>query len=251
MLDCISVNNMRLSDKQTIEKYVPSLELMYRAAYGVFLAVQWRGSIAIVVGSGNNGGDGFALARILHEHGLPCSVFTLSDKLSADSAFYADQVRKLPISVQPYRQGCLKNFDILVDCLLGTGFQGSVRGIYRQAIEEINQTGAYTVSVDINSGMNGDTGEAETAVISDLTVTIGYVKMGLITDSAVSYIKKLVCTDIGIVLAYSEDKICTEQEWDAISCKFQCKMPGMVIKDGIRYYKCPKWLDYHIIPSLL
>ena len=56
MLDCISVENMRLSDAMTIEKYVPSLELMHRAAMGVFQAVDWQGRIAIVVGSGNNGG---------------------------------------------------------------------------------------------------------------------------------------------------------------------------------------------------
>ena len=65
MIPCISVENMRLSDAYTIENLVPSLELMYRAAYGVYKAVNWSGKTAIVVGSGNNGGDGFALAWIL------------------------------------------------------------------------------------------------------------------------------------------------------------------------------------------
>ena len=59
MIPCISVENMRLSDAMTIEKYVPSLELMHRAAMGVFRAAHWHGKVAIVVGSGNNGGDGF------------------------------------------------------------------------------------------------------------------------------------------------------------------------------------------------
>ena len=73
MIECISVKNMRLSDAYTIANLVPSLELMYRAAYGVFKAVDWHGRIAIVVGSGNNGGDGFALACILNhaERALP------------------------------------------------------------------------------------------------------------------------------------------------------------------------------------
>ena len=74
MIDCISVENMRLSDQQTIAAITPSLELMYRAAYGVFRAVNWFGKTAIVVGSGNNGGDGFALACILQKHGLPSSI---------------------------------------------------------------------------------------------------------------------------------------------------------------------------------
>lgn len=89
MIQCISVENMRLSDQMTIATLTPSLELMQRAAYGVFKAVNWSGRIAIVVGSGNNGGDGFALACILHKHGLPSSIYTVSSQLSSDSSFYA------------------------------------------------------------------------------------------------------------------------------------------------------------------
>ena len=75
MLDCISVQNMRDSDNYTIANFVSSLELMHRAAYGVYLSGQWQGSTAIVVGSGNNGGDGYALSCILAENGLNCTVF--------------------------------------------------------------------------------------------------------------------------------------------------------------------------------
>ena len=88
MLDCISVENMRLSDAMTIEKYVPGLELMHRAAMGVFRAAQWRGKVAVVVGSGNNGGDGFALACILHRENIDCTVFAVCPRQSADSAHY-------------------------------------------------------------------------------------------------------------------------------------------------------------------
>ena len=95
MLDCISVENMRLSDAMTIEKYVPSLELMHRAAMGVFQAVDWQGRIAIVVGSGNNGGDGFALACILCRENIDCAVFTVSQRLSADSAHNAAKASEL------------------------------------------------------------------------------------------------------------------------------------------------------------
>lgn len=67
--------------------------------------------------------------------------------------------------------------------------------------------------MDINSGMNGDTGEAEIAVRSDLTVTIGYVKRGLVTVNAARYIKKLIVADIGIVLAKHEYKISSASEY--------------------------------------
>lgn len=223
MIPCISVENMRLSDAYTIANFVPSLELMYRAAMGVFKAVQWHGKIAIVVGSGNNGGDGFALACILKERGFECTVFTVSQRLSSDSAYYAEKVKAANIPIVPFVIGCLQEYSIVVDCLLGTGFSGAVRENYRIAMEEMNASSAYVVSVDINSGMNGDTGEAELAVCSDITVTIGYIKNGLITDNAGKYIKHLVCTDIGIVLLQEE---------------------GYITKET-----CPPWLDMNIISA--
>ena len=98
----------------------------------------------------------------------------------------------------------LSKYDVIVDCILGTGFVGDVRGTARDAIEAINKSGAYVISVDIPSGMNGDTGEASLAVISDLTVSIGFIKQGLVTDAAKKYIKALTNVDIGIVLIDGE-----------------------------------------------
>ena len=164
MLDCISVQNMRDSDAYTIANFVPGLELMHRAAMGVFLAHDWQGSAAIVCGSGNNGGDGFALACILQERGFDSAVFAVSERLSADSAHYAEKARNLGIPIAPFASGCLAGFDTVVDCLLGTGFAGTLRENYRAAIEAINESGAFVLSVDINSGMNGDTGAGETNV---------------------------------------------------------------------------------------
>ena len=228
MINCITVSNMRDSDAYTIAHFVPSLELMHRAAQGVFLAIPcWRGPIAILAGSGNNGGDGFALACILKENHYNCTVFTLSQRLSSDSAHYAERARSLGVSILPFEEGCLAGFETVVDCLLGTGFQGNLRDSYRQAIEAINRSSAYVVSVDINSGMDGDSGEAELAVFSDLTVTIGYVKTGLIAPNAGTYIKKLVCAPIGIRLARNE---------------FQIIPHGEVPSDPSQLL-CPTWLD--------
>ena len=230
MIDCISVENMRLSDAYTIANLVPSLELMYRAAKGVYQAVSWMSSVAIVAGSGNNGGDGFALAWILRKRGYECTVFTVSNRLSEDSAYYAEKAIAAGVTVREFESGCLRGYDLVVDCLLGTGFSGCVRENYRAAIEEINGSGAFVVSVDINSGMNGDTGEAEVAVLSDLTVTIGYVKTGLITENAGKFMKRLVCVDIGIVLVKEEGKICRAGEEKISGC-----------------FVCPSWLDMNIL----
>ena len=224
MIPCISVENMRCSDAYTIASFVPRLELMRRAAMGVFKAHHWQGRTAIMVGSGNNGGDGFALAWILKERGFDCTVFTVSQKLSPDSAWYAEKAREVGVPIRPFEKDCLTGYSTVVDCLLGTGFSGTVRGNYRDAIEAINASGAYVISVDINSGMNGDTGEAELAVRSDLTVTIGFVKTGLVTENAGRYMKRLVCADIGIVLV-REEGVITEET-------------------------CPPWLDMTVIMSL-
>ncbi len=199
----ISVEQMRKSDAYTIEHLVPSKELMYRAAMGVYRSYpDWKDkSIAIVVGGGNNGGDGYALAGILREQGENPIVIKVSEKMSEDGKHYHDIAASAGVVMEPFTgETDLAKYDVIVDCILGTGFVGEVRGAAKEAIEAINQSEAYVISVDINSGMNGDTGEAVTAVNSDLTVSIGYLKTGLVSEEAKKHIKELTNVDIGIVL---------------------------------------------------
>ena len=200
-LDCISVENMRESDRMTIEKYVSGRTLMCRAAMGVYRAVNWCGEIVIAVGGGNNGGDGYALACLLKQNNYTCRIVKLSEKLTDDSGFYAKWAESLGVPCETYVSGAFADANIIVDCLLGTGFQGTLLEPWLSAVQEINSSKAEVVSVDLNSGMNGDTGAAETAVQSDITVTIGYVKRGLVSANAVRYMKKLVVANIGIVPA--------------------------------------------------
>ncbi|MCR5848382.1 MAG: NAD(P)H-hydrate epimerase [Lachnospiraceae bacterium] len=203
MENTISVEQMRKSDAYTIEHFVESKELMYRAAMGVFESYkEWTGkSIAIVVGGGNNGGDGYALAGILKEKNIGSVIIKVSEKMSEDGKYYSEIASDLGVVIEEFREETdLRKYDIIVDCILGTGFVGEVRGKAKDAIEAINKSSAYVISVDINSGMNGDTGEASTAVKSDLTVSIGYFKKGLFTEAAKEYIKEKVNVNIGIVL---------------------------------------------------
>ena len=197
----VTVDNMRRSDAETIAKRVSSAELMRRAAQGIFNAVKFTGRVAIVCGSGNNGGDGYALACILLQNGITPTVFRLSDRFSPDGLYYYRSAKGL---------GCeegninlpspFEGFDIVVDCILGTGFKGEVKDDIRYAIEAINACSAFVISADINSGINGDTGVAQIAVNSDLTVSIGAYKTGMFLADAPYYIDKLVNTDIGIEL---------------------------------------------------
>lgn len=227
MIPCVSVENMRFCDAYTIANWVSGLELMHRAAYGIYKAIPWTGKVAIVTGSGNNGGDGYALACILWEKGIDCKIFKVSDRLSEDSAYYARKAKQKNIDIVNFTKGCLDNSHFVVDCLLGTGFQGPIREEYRTAIEEINASDAFVVSADINSGLNGDTGAAEIAVRSDVTVTIGFVKKGLVSENAGKYIKRLVCADIGIILR-------REEEWIS-----DHSAPNII--------EWPEWLDRNVI----
>ena len=199
LMKIASVEQMRQCDSYTIAHHVPSMELIGRAAYSVFREVVWHGRTAIVVGSGNNGADGFALSCILNDHHIDCMVFTVSPHLHAECAAWAEKAKAAGVLIKPYEKGCLGGFDILVDCMLGTGFGGSLKQTYREAIEEINSACAYVVSVDINSGMNGDSGAGELIVCSNLTVTVEFVKKGQLVPSARNYINWLVCVQIGIV----------------------------------------------------
>ena len=203
----VSVEEMRNADRATIERGTPGRELMRRAAQGVFDAYgEWNAKdVAIFCGSGNNGGDGYALAEILDDHGVPVTIVRVSDKLSEDGAYYYNRCMEKGISVLNPEEDWIDFFryDIYVDCLLGTGFRGTPREPVAAFIRKINESRKryderFVISVDINSGMNGDTGEAELAIESNLTVSIGAFKKGLLKPHGRELIGKLVNVDIGI-----------------------------------------------------
>lgn len=218
-LDVISVQNMRESDRLTIEGGISSLELMHRAAQGIFDAVYkhhgWNGKIVIIIGSGNNGGDGSALSTILKEHGYEVRLQTLSDHFSEDNSYYLSKARDMGINL--VTSDTIEDADIIVDCILGTGFKGEPTGGARILIDEINKYkdnhGTYVVSADINSGLNGDTGEYISAVKSDLTVVIGCHKTGILEARGSGIIEELELALIGIDAAYQENYLLSQDEW--------------------------------------
>ena len=207
-MDIISVQKMREADQYTISKGTPSKELMRRAAQGVFdIYPGWAGvKTLIVCGPGNNGGDGYALASIMKEKDLDVTLLRVSEKFSEDGAYYFRQCTEkgVPVLLYDTDEVDFKAYQIIVDCLLGTGFQGEPKDPIASVIGEINYAretaSVYVISVDINSGMNGDTGEAENAVVSDLTVSIGFYKTGLFNGKAPKLIGNLANVDIGIEL---------------------------------------------------
>ncbi len=213
MIRCVTAENMRQSDAWTIANRTDGRTLMYRAALGTFLARHWSGETVIAAGSGNNGGDGYALACILTGNGIKCRVVSLGEPRTDDAGYFAGLAARMGVVTEPWRPGCLRGCAEIADCLLGTGFHGDVRRDCAQVIREINVSGAFVVSVDINSGMEADTGLARTAVRSNLTVAVGSVKLGMTAPGAGEFIGRLVCVDIGIVFQREEYFIYSLEEW--------------------------------------
>ncbi len=204
-METVSVAEMRARDAMTIESGISSRELMGRAARGIYEAYDgWKDGTVIFTGSGNNGGDGFALAVILAQEGISCTVLSVSDKRTADSAWYEEIAQALGVKTLAFDPDSaqLRNAPVIVDCLLGTGFSGEPRPAYASAIRAVNrakESGSFVISADINSGMNGDTGEGDPVVESDLTVTIGLMKQGLRTAEAKKHIGEIRIALIGIL----------------------------------------------------
>lgn len=201
----INTDTMRRSDAYTIANLTPSRELMYKAGRGIFESVCWRTPVAIVAGKGNNAGDGYVVAKMLKDNDVDCRVFLLDEnRFSQDGAYYFEKCRDSGVPFEQFTEDTdLSKYGSILDCLLGTGFAGDVRGIAKTAIDEINrcgQLGSYVVAADINSGLNGDTGEGSTFVKSDLTVSIGDYKYGHFLGKAGEAMKDKINCHIGIEL---------------------------------------------------
>ena len=199
MKEILSVENMRKSDAHTIATEVPSLELMYRAGKAVADSVKWRAPVGIVCGVGNNAGDGYVIALELKNREIDCTLLLLEERFSADGKYYFDKCVENDIPYEICTEELdLSRFSTLVDCIFGTGFKGEARGLAKSVIEKYNASSAYKVSVDINSGMNGDTGMGEVIALSDLTCSIGSFKPGHFLNKAKDVIKDTINLDIGI-----------------------------------------------------
>ncbi len=210
MKNVLSVDNMRRSDAATIGAGTPGTELMMRAAKGIFSlseeactevsGIYRRGPVAIVCGSGNNAGDGYALALLLQDAAVDCTIFCASEKFSDDGGYYYDKCVDAGIKIEKVSGGkvSFEGYAVIVDALLGTGFSGDVRQELKSVIEAINESSAYVVSVDINSGLNGNTGMGQTIVRSDMTVSVGGFKPGHFLNMAKDVMKGKINRDIGI-----------------------------------------------------
>ncbi len=187
-----SVNKMRKMDSNAIAKFGIMEEILMEnagfAAYSVISehSIVKEHTYAIFCGGGNNGGDGFVVARKLISGGGKTKVFILSDpeKYKGAAKTNFDIIKKLSddICIKPSPgmvKETIKKSWVIIDAIFGTGLSRNVEGTYKEIIEIINQSGKPVFSLDIPSGINGDNGKIMgVAVKADHTITFGLPKLG-------------------------------------------------------------------------
>ena len=199
MKKVLTVAAMRKADADTIAAGTPGRELMARAARGIYDAWPWQGETAILCGSGNNAGDGYALALLLKEAGKACRLIRLGDRFSEDGRYYYDRCLAAGIPDGLFTEGTgLRGYEQIVDCIFGTGFRGTAQGPAAAAIEAMNRSGARIIAADIPSGLSGVSGLGSPCVKADLTVSIGFPQPGHYLNAAKDVVGRLVNADIGI-----------------------------------------------------
>lgn len=207
MTNSISVADARRGDSHTIQEIgIPSLVLMERAALGAANRLLTGDydltNVLVFAGTGNNGGDGIAIARLLHVRGAKVTVMLTGDRAKA-STETTQQLKiidyyKIPVIPADINLG---DYTTIVDAIFGIGLDRPVEGKFATWINAINGSTAKVFSVDVPSGLNADTGEPQGATVkAGATSSFAYSKKGFDTAVGKQYTGTLFVEDIGVYL---------------------------------------------------
>ena len=212
----VTANEMQQMDRRTIEEFgMPGIVLMENAGRGAtrFLMECFpdiaKKSVGVLAGRGNNGGDGFVIARYLKQKGITVHVYLLAEtkKVRGDAATNLAFLKPLevPLVEIPDEASFALNepqmigMDLWVDAILGTGLQSSVKGYFKTVIDYINGLDKPVFAVDIPSGLNSDTGQPCGACVrASATATFAFAKTGHMVYPGTEYTGTLQLIDIGI-----------------------------------------------------
>lgn len=205
----LTASQMRELDRAAIEDYsVPSLYLMENAALSSVNAfldiVPPKCTVAVFCGTGNNGGDGFAAARILHELKFSVRCFVLGDmtRMTTDATEMCRKLKDSGVVPEPFSKDA-HDYTLhaggIIDAIFGIGLARDVEGEYKEAIELINRAPCSVLSCDIPSGIHADTGKIMgCAVKADVTVTFTFSKPGLNENEGKKHAGNVIVAPIGI-----------------------------------------------------
>ncbi len=201
--------DVREIDRRAIEERgIPGKELMTRAGTAAYRALRARfpraRRIAVVCGPGNNGGDGFVVARLAKQAGLDPMVLTLGDmradtNTNNDAGAARSQCVAAGVATHPFVAKQLNQADVIVDALLGTGLKRPVQQEWRAAIEAMNASPLPVLALDIPSGLHADTGSVMGAAVrADVTISFIGLKPGLYTGAGREYAGEILFDDLGV-----------------------------------------------------
>lgn len=205
----LSRDEVRAIDRRAIEEYgVPGVVLMENAGRGaaeLLLSLGVSGPVVICAGKGNNGGDGYVIARHLDNAGCSVKVllFARPEELTGDAAinYHIIACSGVPITVQPAEEAIraeLSSAAWIVDALFGTGLTGAVRAPFDRVIAAINESGKPVLAVDIPSGLDCDTGQPlGPCVRATHTVTFVAQKKGFANAAAKEWVGQVHVCGIG------------------------------------------------------
>ncbi len=192
-------------DRHAIETVgMSGLVLMEKAAMSVAAIFSARekkeARVLAVCGTGNNGGDAIAVARILHEMGYQSAITVIgeTERMTKETAKQLEIAVGCQVPVLSLSSICEEAFDVMIDGIFGVGLTRNVEGIYEKVIDDMNASGASIYALDIPSGLHGTMGAVmNKAVRADLTVTFGVNKLGLVLYPGCEYAGEVFVTDIG------------------------------------------------------
>ncbi len=201
---------MQALDQAAVRSGINSLDLMERAGRELalsarnMLGVPEGRQVALVIGKGKNGGDGLVAARYLAQWGAHVNVVMLNAAADLHPDAAANHAKLESDIFSEWRPGGpeppgLRRADLIVDCIFGIGFRGTVEGLYADAIEAINASDALVLAADVPSGVDGGDGSVRgPAVRADRTVTFAFPKTGLYLFPGAELVGELEVRDIGI-----------------------------------------------------
>lgn len=208
----LNAKQMKEVDQYSIDTIkIPSMVLMERAAYAVtervIAAASHLSKIIVICHTGNNGGDGIAVARMLFLKGYDAAVWLLGDTDHMTLETKQQYIIACNLGLSIMRECDLSEYNILVDAIFGIGLSRNIEGRYAEIVVQINErrnrkadhnSHCYVIAVDIPSGISADDGSVKgIAVMADETVTFGEQKLGLMLYPGVEYAGKTIVADIG------------------------------------------------------
>ena len=204
----VTAAQMKEIDRAGDAHGLPYLQMMENAGMAAYAELQRQfpqpGRLLVVCGKGNNGGDGFVIARAAAKDDWNVTVLLAEgEPKTADSITNYERLPSLPVNICADCTALeTQYFDTVTDALYGTGFHGALRPSGFAACglsNRLHESGAFVLAVDLPSGINTDTGKvAEGAVHADLTVTFDSYKPLHIAESSAPLCGKIICADIGI-----------------------------------------------------